>query len=109
MPLRQAPAHPEDGVGAEAEEIAYEDADERGHGSGAYEDAHHAAADASKIRHLAHAHHGGNHHHQYERHDDHLQQVDVAQGHYVGPGEGFFHGGIAAAVEELQGKAVARP
>ena len=33
----------------------------------------------------------------------------VARGHHVGPGEGFFHGGIAAAVEELQGKAVACP
>ena len=38
-----------------------------------------------------------------------FSKADVARGHHVGPGEGFFHGGIAAAVEELQGKAVACP
>ena len=63
--------------GGESESAGNQNPDQRRDHGGAHQDADHTAADAAQRGDFAHPHHGGNHHHQHQWHDDHAQQVHV--------------------------------
>ncbi|MNH22397.1 hypothetical protein D3C79_822530 [compost metagenome] len=75
-------------LGAQAEQIGQGDTDQRSDGSGQQQCADGQDADAAKRGGVVQAGHGAEDRGEDQRHDDHLQQADIAVADQIQPADG---------------------
>jgi hypothetical protein len=98
-PLRRARGQAD---GRQAEQLGHQDADCRGDGRGRHQGADGQRADLAERGGVAQLEDGLDDRHHDQRHDDHLQQLDVAAADDVEIGIGVLDDGSAIAVHGLE-------
>ncbi len=88
--------------GAQAEQVGQDDADQRGDGGGQQQGTNAQHADAAQRRGIVQARHGTEDRGEDQRHDDHLQQADVAVADQVEPGDGGLEHRVASTIDGMQ-------
>jgi hypothetical protein len=91
--------------GAQAVQLGHQDADAGGDGRGHHQGADGEGADLAQRRGVAQLEDGLDDRDHDERHDDHLQQLDVAGADHVEPGIGLVDDRRPMTMDRLQGRA----
>jgi len=92
-------------IGTQAEQVGQDDTDQGGDGRGHQQGPNAQHADAAERRRIVQTGHGAEDRGEDQRHDDHLQQADVAVADQVQPADSGLEYWVAGAVDAVQGQA----